>query len=239
MTLSIPKPPISSFIILGGGRTNILHRHHCPCTSAAHASPRFQSSPTRSSWPWPITHVRRVLPLKTQTKLVRNYRALLHETLPLDQQWWPITTTNCAYRASTLPEAAPGGYRSHPSCLFNRPVLTGWSTISATATAPRGRSINLCEIQPDLVYSTSHVHGVNGGGLAIRVARRWAFPLPAAQCSLGTTSPQHAYFEPGPLPDVDRKGCANCCCQQYPALDPAGVTDHRHPTVRLPWPEFC
>lgn len=128
--------------------------------------------------------VEQVLPLREsdECRWIRQYRSLVHNV----HFWW-LDSGVARWRfeyGDSLFETAPQkllreGYKAILRALANRPVLTALASLERYLTVrlgPTGEFQRLFgQLQPDLVFNTSHVHG-HASDLPMRVAYSMGIP---------------------------------------------------------------
>lgn len=150
-------------------------------------------------------YVERILPIQevSESKIVRNFRALLYEA---HFRW--LNSGVAQYnrelnelKANTpLRKARLYANRAAIVPLANRPTLEALSRLEHRLTY-RYRTTQefdqlFREVKPDLVYNASHIHGVNGGGIAIRVAREMGIRTAGFLFSWDNLTSRSRIFEP-------------------------------------------
>lgn len=235
MTLSTPKPPNIVIIIpRGEAIRNVIYTDTLPVLHQHGARITLLSVITDEKFvALANPYVERVLPIKEEreTKLVRNYRALLHEAhfRWINSEVSKYNRELHAYKANTLPKKLRlAATEAAVLPLANRPVLENLArlehNLSYRYRPTQAFDQLFAEIQPDLVYNASHIHGVNSGGLAIRVAREMGIPTAGFVFSWDNLTSRSRIFEPYDHYLMWTEGMRQLLLQQYPALDPAGVT---------------
>lgn len=172
-------------------------------------------------------YVERTLPIREEreTKLVRNFRALLYET---HFRW--INSGVAQYnrqlnelKAKTfLQKLRLWATRAAVRPLANRPTLVAlsqWEQRWSYRYRPTKEFDRLfAEIKPDLVYNASHIHGVNSGGIAIRVAKEMGIPTAGFVFSWDNLTSRSRIFEPYDTFLMWNEGMKRQLMGQYPYL---------------------
>lgn len=150
-------------------------------------------------------HVQRVLPIQEEpeTKLVRNFRALLYEA---HFRW--INSGVAHYnrelndlKANTVSKKIRvWATRALVRPLANRPTLEAlsrWEHRWSYHYRPTQAFDELfAQIKPNLVYNASHIHGVNSGGIAVRVAKEMGIRTAGFIFSWDNLTSRSRIFEP-------------------------------------------
>lgn len=150
-------------------------------------------------------YVERVLPIQEvrESKIVRNFRALLYEA---HFRWLNSGVAQYNRELNELKansarrKARLWANRAAIVPLANRPMLEALSRLEHRLTyryrTTREFDQLFGEIKPDLVYNASHIHGVNGGGIAVRVAREMGIRTAGFLFSWDNLTSRSRIFEP-------------------------------------------
>lgn len=178
-------------------------------------------------------HVESVRPIGNvrEGKVVRNFRELLHKA---HFRWINSGAAQYGRELNRFTARKPTtklkvyGYDAAARALAFRPLLEQLTKVE-NYLSYRYRKTDefdrlFAELQPALVYNASHIHGVNGGGLAIRAAHARGIPTAGFLFSWDNLTSRSRIFEPYDNFLVWHHGMRNQLLEQYPFRDPASVT---------------
>ncbi|MCI0393981.1 MAG: hypothetical protein L0332_03320 [Chloroflexi bacterium] len=177
-------------------------------------------------------YVADIRPIKEEPehKVVRNFRHLLYEAhfRWIDSGVAHYNRELNKLKANTwLKKARLLATQAAVRPLANRPALETLSkvenylTYRYRTTAEFDRLFR--ELQPDLVYNASHIHGVNGGGIAVRVARAMGIPTAGFIFSWDNLTSRSRIFEPYDHYLMWNERMRQQLIGQYPFLKPEQV----------------